>query len=267
MSLRDILDKVEGLNSRLSDLTADVEDLKKKDQAHQKMKKVDNRSRSRSPRSRSRERASQHSGEWCSQTTRKESYFLEEEEDNIEDLAEVSEETHHFLTDSCTQGVSSETRKRTRSRFKFPKVDATRSPKLDAVLKSVTSQSAQSADNELARLETFILDALAPLTAILEGANEMAVQDIREALITASMLIGNANAKLTRLRREKLISAINDNLTPLMQDESQFTDVAPYLFGSDFVKQAKEYLDQVGALKSTLTDIEHEEPYDKTSFL
>ena len=91
----------------------------------------------------------------------------------------------------------------------------------------------------------------------------MAVQDIREALITASMLIGNANAKLIRLRREKLISAINDNLTPLIQDESQFTDVAPYLFGSDFVKQAKKYLDQVGALKSTLTDIEHEAPHDK----
>ena len=147
MSLRDILGKVKGLNSRLSDLTADVEDLKKKDQDHQKMKKVDNRSRSRSPRSRSRERASQHSGEWCSQTMRKESYSSEEE-DNIEALAEVSEETHRLLTDSCVRGVSSETRKRTRSHFKFPKVDATRSPKLDAVLKNVTSQSAQSADNE-----------------------------------------------------------------------------------------------------------------------
>ena len=141
MSLRDILDKVKGLNSRLSALTADVEDLKKKDQAHQKMKKVDNRSRSRSPCSRSRERASQHSGEWCSQTTRKESYSSEE--DNIEDLAEVSEETHRLLTDSCTRGMSSETRKCTRSRFKFPKVDATRSPKLDAVLKSVTSVSTE----------------------------------------------------------------------------------------------------------------------------
>ena len=100
MSLRDILDKVKGLNSRLSDLTADVEDLKKKDQAHQKMKKVDNRSRSRSPRSRSRERASQHSGERCSQTMRKESYSSEE--DNIEDLAEVSE-THRLLTDYAHQ--------------------------------------------------------------------------------------------------------------------------------------------------------------------
>ena len=93
--------------------------------------------------------------------------------------------------------------------------------------------------------------------AILEGAKEMTVQDIREALITASMLIGNANAKLTHLRREKLISAINDNLSPLINfHESQFTDVAPYLFGSDFVKQAKEYLGQVGALKSTISEVE-----------
>ena len=54
-------------------------------------------------------------------------------------------------------GMSSETRKHTRSHLKFPKVDAT----------------VQSADNKLARLKTFTLDALVPLTAILEGANEM----------------------------------------------------------------------------------------------
>ena len=207
MSLRDILDKVKTLNSRLSDLAADVEDFKKKDQAHQIMKKVDNRSRSRSPRSRSREQASQYSGEKCSQTMRKESYSSEEE-----GIWQKSQRRLIIFSRTHARGACQvRLGKHTKSCFKFPKVDATRSPKLNAVLKSVTSQSALSADNELARLKTFILDALAPLTAILEGANEMAVQDIREALITASMLIGNANAKLTRLWREKLISAINDN--------------------------------------------------------
>uniref|UniRef100_A0A1X7VSR2 Uncharacterized protein n=1 Tax=Amphimedon queenslandica TaxID=400682 RepID=A0A1X7VSR2_AMPQE len=56
---------------------------------------------------------------------------------------------------------------------------------------------------------------------------------------------------------EKLISAINDDLTSLIQDESQFTDANPYLFGSDFAKQAKEYLDQAGSLKSTTPEVEH----------
>uniref|UniRef100_A0A1X7T6W2 Uncharacterized protein n=1 Tax=Amphimedon queenslandica TaxID=400682 RepID=A0A1X7T6W2_AMPQE len=125
------------------------------------------------------------------------------------------------------------------SHLKLPKVDAARSPRLDSVMKTV---DAQSTNKELFRLQTFILDALAPLTAILE----------------ASILIGNANAKLTHLRREKLISAINDDLTPLIQDESQFTDTNSYLFGSDFAKQAKEYLDQAGALKSTTPDVKYD---------
>ena len=54
-----------------------------------------------------------------------------------------------------------------------------------------------------------MLDALAPITAILEVTNEMTVQYIKYALITVSMLIGNANTKLTHLQREKLIPVIN----------------------------------------------------------
>uniref|UniRef100_A0A1X7UW63 Uncharacterized protein n=1 Tax=Amphimedon queenslandica TaxID=400682 RepID=A0A1X7UW63_AMPQE len=127
------------------------------------------RSRSRTPHSRSGERAGQHSGERRSHANRTESYLSEDEED-FKQLMEVTEETHRLLTDSCTWGMSIETRKCTRNHFKLPK-------------------SAQSADKELARLQTFILDALAPLTAILEGAKEMTVQDIKEALMTASILI------------------------------------------------------------------------------
>uniref|UniRef100_A0A1X7VHH3 Uncharacterized protein n=1 Tax=Amphimedon queenslandica TaxID=400682 RepID=A0A1X7VHH3_AMPQE len=65
---------------------------------------------------------------------------------------EVSEKTHRLLSDSGTWGVSSETRKRTRSHFKLPKVDAARSPTLHSVMKTVAPQSAQSVDKELARL-------------------------------------------------------------------------------------------------------------------
>uniref|UniRef100_A0A1X7TZY0 Uncharacterized protein n=1 Tax=Amphimedon queenslandica TaxID=400682 RepID=A0A1X7TZY0_AMPQE len=179
------------------------------------------------------ERAGQHSGEQCSRVNRTSTYLLEDNED-FEQLIEVSEETHHLLTDSCTRSVSNETRKHTRNHLKLHKVDTARSPRLDSVMKTLALQSSQSADEELARLLTFILDALVPLTAILEGAKEMTVQNIREALVTASILIGNANAKLTHLRREKLISVIKDDLTPLIQYESQFTNAKPYLFGSHF---------------------------------
>uniref|UniRef100_A0A1X7TZ93 Uncharacterized protein n=1 Tax=Amphimedon queenslandica TaxID=400682 RepID=A0A1X7TZ93_AMPQE len=104
MSLRNILDKVKGLDSRLSDLTTDVEDLKKKDQAQCELNKVESRhSCSRCPYSRSKERAGQHSGKRYFRANRTESYLLEDEED-FKQLMEVSEETHCLLTDSCMRG-------------------------------------------------------------------------------------------------------------------------------------------------------------------
>ena len=79
---------------------------------------------------------------------------------------------------------------------------------------------------------------MAPISVILESFDKMAVEDVREASITDSALIGNANMKLSHLRREKLVTAINKNLTPLIQDHSEFAEVVPNLFGPDFSKLA-----------------------------
>ena len=174
-----------------------------------------------------------------------------DEEDGAEHVMEVSERTHQLLSDSCMRSLTNESRKRTRNWYNLPKVDTTRTPKLDPVIKTLASQQALSADKELARIQTFLLDAMAPISAILESVNEMAVEDVREASITASALIGNANAKHSHLR-EKLVTAINKNLTPLVQDDSGFAEVVPNLFGPDFSKRAKKYLDQVKTLRSTI---------------
>uniref|UniRef100_A0A1X7VCS8 Uncharacterized protein n=1 Tax=Amphimedon queenslandica TaxID=400682 RepID=A0A1X7VCS8_AMPQE len=118
--------------------------------------------------------------------------------------------------------------------------EAARSLRLNSVMKTCSSICTECT-YRTSQTPDFHLGALAPLTAILE----------------ASILVGNANAKLTRLQREKLISAINGDLTPLVQGKSQFTDSNPYLFESDFAEQAKEYLDRAGVLKSTTPDVEH----------
>ena len=47
------------------------------------------------------------------------------------ELAEVSEETRELLISACTRSVLNEERKGTRSRYKLPKVTATRTPRLD----------------------------------------------------------------------------------------------------------------------------------------
>ena len=178
-------------------------------------------------------------------------YLGSGEEEDVENsiLTEVSEETHKLLTTACTRSVPLEVRKRTRGRFKLPKVEATRTPKMDHVMRSLAPQAARSADKELARIQTFVLDSLAPVTAILENGLQMSRKEVTEATSAAAILIGNANAQISHLRREKLVTSINKNLTPLVKDDADFTEVAPNLFGADFSKRAKEHLDQVKSLR------------------
>ena len=40
-------------------------------------------------------------------------------------------------------------------------------------------------------------------------------------------LIGNANAKISHLRRKKVISQLNKSLLPLVEEDSNFGEVAP----------------------------------------
>jgi hypothetical protein len=129
-----------------------------------------------------------------------------------------------------------------RSCYKLLKVDATRTPKVDHVIKSLATQTAKTADRELARVQSFVLDALAPLTTILE-IKELSMLDIKEATLSATTLIGNANAQISRLRRQKLATSINKDLGPLVKEDADFTESAPNLFGAKFTKRAKDYLD------------------------
>ena len=96
-------------------------------------------------------------------------------------------------------------RKCTRGRYKIPKVEATKTPRLDPVIKTLAPQGAKNTDKDLAKLQTFVLDSLAPLTAILENIGRMSVGEVKEASSTAVELLGNANARISRLRRDKLV--------------------------------------------------------------
>ena len=79
----------------------------------------------------------------------------------------------------------------------------------------------------------------------------MSIEEIKEASTTAVELIGTASAKILRLRREKLVSSINKFLVPLMKEDSHFSEVVRNLFGSEFSKRAKDFMDQVKTLRSS----------------
>ena len=65
-------------------------------------------------------------------------------------------------------------------------------------------------------------------------------------------LIGNASSHLSRLRREKVVTSVNKALLPLVKEDDHFAGASPNLFGPDFAKRSKEFLEQVKALRSSL---------------
>ena len=290
--MEEILKKLDDNSGKVDTLSEDVTNLKQKEEQrekddrtvpdetedgrHRSRSRSRARYRSRSPlgpkrrpggleedrRSTSRDRISERS--WGdrdpAEPTDLSLPHFSDEEDGVE-LIEVSEGTDRFLKTVCIRSMSNELRRKTRSVYKFPKVPATRTPKVDQVIKSLASQSAKSTDRELARLQTFVLDSMAPLSSLMEmishGADKVSIEDIKIATSTATELIGNTSAQISRLRREKLIQSINKNLLPLVKEDGDFLEAPPNLFGADFSKRAKDHLDQVKSLKAASLPMKH----------
>ena len=170
-------------------------------------------------------------------------------------LVEVSERTEKFLRDKCTRRVPNTERRAIRERYPLPKVVATKTPQLDPFIKQEVSAAVKSTDKQLAKAQTLLLDSLAPLTSLLEAhfkGEEVEQQQMAQAAKTAVELIGNANASISHLRREKVIGELNKALLPVIGDDDNFKEANPLLFGTEFAKKGKDMIDQVKALRSTL---------------
>ena len=109
----------------------------------------------------------------------------------------------------------------------------------------------KAADKELAVIQSHVLDALAPLSAILETKDDVP-EETMKAATDAIKLLGNASARISHLRRTKVITQVNKTLLPLVEDDSNFVEVSPSLFGPEFAQKSKDLVDQVKAMRSTL---------------
>ena len=159
--------------------------------------------------------------------------FVDSDEEQ-DDLVEVSEKTSKFLHVKCTRDVPNETRKKVRKRYPLPKVPATRPPHLDTFPKQEVSTSTKAADKELASVQALVLDSMAPLTYLLEAearGDSLTLEQVRDATKTAVELAGNANARISRLRREKVCQDLNKALIPLAKEDENFDEDPPSLFG------------------------------------
>ena len=102
-------------------------------------------------------------------------------------------------------------------------------------MKTETSATLKANDRELSRTRFFVLNALAPLTTIIEKGDTMQPDAIQDAALPALLLIGNASSRISRMQREKIIgSSIRLYPPPFAKEDESFDLAPPYLFGPDF---------------------------------
>ena len=87
-------------------------------------------------------------------------------------------------------------------------------------MKPEVSQNTKALDRELGSIQNAVLDAMAPLTAIVEtdakGDNVSHKQAVNAAKATIE-LVGNANARINHLRRTKIITQMNKARRKMMR--------------------------------------------------
>ena len=163
----------------------------------------------------------------------------------------VSEETGSIISQACTSRLEYADRLKVRNVYSLPKVTASRTPQLDSYLKTEIPPATKAVDKELATIQSHALDALAPLSAIRETKQDVPKETV-SAATGAVKLLGNASARISHLRRTKVISQMNKALLPLVEEDSNFGEASPSLFGPEFAQKSKQHVDQVKAMRSTL---------------
>ena len=83
-------------------------------------------------------------------------------------------------------------------------------------MSSLCSKSTKTNDKALARVQALTLDAIGPLTNLLEKLNsdevEISAEDVRYAVESAVTLLGDASSQMSGLRRQKVLKEYNKDL-------------------------------------------------------
>ena len=118
------------------------------------------------------------------------------------------------MVDKFTRRVPDDFRKRMRTKRPLPKVTTTKTPKLDPFMEAEASAGQRRMTKSLER-------SLAPLTMVIDTHNTCEVpskQVHEEGTIAAAELVGNANARISCIRKRKIIGNVNVTLLPIARD-------------------------------------------------
>lgn len=176
------------------------------------------------------------------------------DEDSSGKKFEVSESTRTLLQQSFTRGLPNSARRQQKEKHGVPSIAATRTMQLDRVIKDRLSNRAVRRDKDLARLQNYVLDAVGPLTAVVDKlqAGEASSEDVLAANQMALRLLGNASVKISQERRKNVLGELNNKISDLAEKDEIYQDAAPNLFGDEFLKQAKDREDQMKCLDKSI---------------
>ena len=233
--MEDMTKLLSKLSDRIDKLSSDMEEIKNPP------------SRSRSPL----RKTTTSSSSWAERDEDEEMDFDKPIDWDEDGSVEVSDGTKKLLESVCTQSVPNSSRIGILKSFGKPKVPQTKTPRLDDYLKEEVSKKCKQLDKELAKVHTFMLDAMAPLIQLRDLDWESASgEDVSMCVDGAIRLLGNASSRMATLRRESVLTDVNRSLLPLASSDELFANAPPNLFGADFAKQSKERVDQVKAIRS-----------------
>ena len=110
------------------------------------------------------------------------------------------------------------------------------------------SKNNKAQDTEFSRIQVLGLDALGPLTFLLEEASKerttsvpTQVHVVTEATRTALRLLDSATSHISTLQRRKILQELNPDLQDLAEREGVFKSSPPLLFGEGFEVKGKAY--------------------------
>jgi len=126
-----------------------------------------------------------------------------------------------IIHDASTFRLDYQDRLKVHNAYTLPKVAASQTPTLDSYIRNEIPATTKAVDKELSTIQMHILDALAPLSAILEGQDDTP-DPMKVATTDAVKLLGNASARISHLRPSKVITQMNKTLLPLVEEDSNF---------------------------------------------
>ena len=164
-------------------------------------------------------------------------------------LFKVGERTEKFL-DHFFGPLPNQTRRQWRDKYGAPSTAGTACPTIDKVLKGRLPAATKLRDRQLAKQQALMLDAVGPVTYILESAakGELTQKPAIEAIQTALKLLGNASGIANRERRKSGLQSLNPRLVAMAEDEAIYKTAGTLLFGEGFTKKAKERDDELKCL-------------------